>query len=97
MIFKKSNTELINVLEEVNGFLKKYDNISWDGLSPAEASVDIEIAIEQLKSKQKINKSHLEVLFAPTGLIQECSLANNWEKECLNLSEKFDGLIKKIK
>lgn len=97
MILKKSSTELINVLEEVNGFLNKYNNISWDGLSPAEASMDIEIAIEQLKSKQKVNKSHLEVLFAPTGLIQECSLANNWEKEYLNLSEKFDGLIKKIK
>lgn len=97
MIFKKSNTELINVLEEVNGFLKKYDNISWDGLSPAEASMDLEIAIEQFKSKQKVNKSHLEMLFAPTGLIQECSMANNWENEYLTLSEKFDGLIKKIK
>ena len=89
MIFKKSNTQLISVLEEVHDFLKKHDNISWDGLSPAEASMDIEIAIEKLKSKERINKSHLEMLFAPTGLIQECSIANNWENEYLILSEKF--------
>ena len=80
---------------ETNEFLKKYDNISWEGLSPAEASMDLDIAIEQLKSKQKIDKSHLEMLFAPTGLIQECSMANNWESQYLKLSEKFDELIKK--
>jgi hypothetical protein len=95
MIFKKSNTELINVLEETNDYLKKYDNISWQGLNPAEASMDLEIAIEQLRSRQKIDRNHLKMLFAPTGLIQECALANNWEIQYLKLSEKFDGLIKK--
>ena len=97
MIFKQSNTELISVLEEVNDYLKKYDSISWDGRSLAEASMDLDIAIEQLKTKQKIEKSHLEMLFAPIGLIQECVMANNWEIEYLKLSEKFDGLIKKVK
>ena len=94
---QKSTTELINVLEEANDYLKKYDNISWHGLSPAEASMDLEIAIEQLRSRQKIERNHLEILFAPTGLIQECAMANNWEKQYLKLSEKFDELIKKEK
>jgi hypothetical protein len=89
--------ELIDVLEETNDYLKKYDNISWHELSPAEASMDLEIAIEQLRSRQKIDRKHLEILFAPTGLIQECAMANNWEAQYLKLSEKFDGLIRKVK
>ena len=89
--------ELINVLEETNDYLKKYDNISWQGLSPAEASMDLEITIEQLRSRQKIDRNHLEILFAPTGLIQECAMVNNWETQYLKLSGKLDGLTKKVK
>ena len=85
--------ELINVLLETNHYLKKYDNISWEGLSPAEASMDIDIAIEQLKAKSRVDRKHLKLLFAPTGLIQECAIANNWELEYLRLSEEFDKLI----
>jgi DNA-binding transcriptional regulator PaaX len=96
MIFKKSNTDLINVLIEINDYLNKYDNISWEGLSPAEAKMDLEIAIEKLRTKSRIDKKHLKILFAPTGLIQECAMANDWEQEYFRLSEKFDNLIEKV-
>ncbi|MDR6238469.1 hypothetical protein [Aureibacter tunicatorum] len=92
----KSNKKLISTLEEVNDLVKQNDNISWGGLSPVETSKDLEIAINVLKDKKSIDKKHLQMLFAPTGLIQECSIVINWEKEYLRLSGQFDELILKI-
>ena len=35
----------------------------------------------------------MEVLFAPTGPIQEVSLSSGWGKEFLALSERFDDAM----
>ncbi|MFY0608267.1 MAG: hypothetical protein JXR10_16230 [Cyclobacteriaceae bacterium] len=96
MFFKKSNKELVEVLNETHELLVKYDNISWEGLSPAEASMDLEIAIDQISKGKTIHKQHLITLFLPTGLIQECAIANNWNDKYLVLSDRFDALINNL-
>lgn len=95
-MLNKPITDLINVLQEVHALLNKSDKIPWDASNPEKASTSIQIAIAQLTSKQKVDKNHLKLLFAPTGCLQECSMANNWETEYLNLSKKFDELMDAI-
>jgi len=91
--FKRTHKDLIKLLEEVDDLLTKNDNISLFGLSAAEGSMDLRIAIEGLKAKRKIDKKHIKSLFAPTGLIQECAMANGWADQYLELSDRFDELI----
>ncbi len=55
-IFRRNRSELISVFEEIIPFLEKYDNISWAGLSPAEAKMDLEIAIVFLNERKKLTK-----------------------------------------
>jgi hypothetical protein len=65
-------------------------------LSTSEASLELEFFIDQIKSNQSIDRNHLALLFAPTGIIQECSISNGWDEQYLKLSEKFDRLIQKL-
>ena len=92
-----SNRKLTDLLVAVKGFLFKYDNMSFDGLSPAEIGMDLGIVIEQLQNGERIDKEYLTALFAPTAPIQECAMANEWTDEYLRLSGEFDDLIKKVK
>ena len=93
----KDINRLIEVLETTKELLVKYDNISWEGLSPAEVGMDLEISIEKLKNNESIDKEYLKSLYAPTGLIQDCSIANDWTVKYLELSQEFDSLIDGVK
>lgn len=96
---KRSNSKepLIELLNTVKKFLFENDNMSFDGLSPAEIGMDLEIVIDQLQNGEQIDKEYLKALFAPTALIQECAMANDWSDEYLKLSSEFDDLIMKIR
>lgn len=37
----------------------------------------------------------LELLFAPTGLLQEASMASGWADRYLALSKRFDGIVER--
>lgn len=97
--FKPSNSKksLIELLNKVKGLLFEHDNMSFDGLSPAEIGMDLGIVIEQLHNGEGIDKEYLKALFAPIAPIQECAMANDWSDEYLELSTKFDQLITKMK
>lgn len=41
-------------------------------------------------------RQELELLFAPTGPLQEVSINSGWGEEYLRLAEKFDSLIKRV-
>jgi hypothetical protein len=49
--------------------------------------------IEASERPSDLNRDELILLFAPTGDLQEVSLANGWADEYLLLSARFDGLI----
>ena len=93
----KPKIELLDVLLETNELLEKNDNISWQGLSAAEASMTLEITIKELKEKKSVDKQYLKMLFDSDGLIHESSKINNWETQFLDLNKRFDRLINKIK
>jgi hypothetical protein len=52
--------------------------------------------ITQIESGDTSRRSDLELLFAPTGSIQEVSISSGWSQEFLALSARFDAVIKRV-
>ena len=50
-------------------------------------------AMASIQQGKTLNRDELTLLFAPTGALQETSMANGWADEYLMLSAEFDGLI----
>lgn len=93
---KKRRLRLVMVLNRTKELLEEYNNISFDGFSPSEVALDLGILITQLELDKNFDKLRLVVLFAPTGIVQECAMANDWHSEYMELSSKFDYLIDRV-
>jgi hypothetical protein len=61
--------------------------------SVSEVLADLDRGILALESDSKPDCRKLTLLFAPTGNLQEMSMANEWAQEYLALSARFDDLI----
>lgn len=59
----------------------------------AEIAQLLQGAIKELESGKLVDHASLGLLFAPTGSIQETSLANDWDDECLALSGVVDAFL----
>ena len=61
---------------------------SWIGRGDAVAEIDG--ILSMLRSGAVPNGLSMEVIFAPTGPMQEVSLSGGWGKEFLALADRFD-------
>jgi hypothetical protein len=61
---------------------------SWDGR--ADAVEELDGILSALRSGVVPGALSMEVLFAPTGPMQEVSLSSGWGEEFLALAERFD-------
>ena len=90
---KASRRALISVLRDAQAALGRRGNdfswSSWDGADKALEEIAAHIAT--LESGRLPNRLDLEVLFAPTGPVQEVSISSGWGEEFLVLSSRFDG------
>ena len=81
--------KLISVIRETRKYLSREGNdyswSSWNDQKDALAEIDSILA--QLENG---SLPDIEVLFAPTGPIQEVSLGSGWSREFLRLAERFD-------
>ncbi len=95
--FSKSKSEelvqLREVLQQMKKLVERSGESDWTPFTPVEVSTDLDIAISQLERGEALDGDHLKMLFAPTGPLQEISMSNDWTKEYLALSSKFDDLI----
>ncbi|MDR3460607.1 MAG: hypothetical protein P4N60_24525 [Verrucomicrobiae bacterium] len=93
-----THPELLQVLGEARVFLARSHNdfawSSWDGT--ADALREIDGLISRIASGDMPKRLDLEVLFAPTGPIQEVSVSSGWGEEFLGLAERFDAAMKTI-
>ena len=94
---REHKEKLIVVLLATIDWLNKFDNISWHGLSPAEAAMDLEIAVDQIRNREMIDIVYLKMLYEVDGLIDTCAKENKWQKDFENLFDDFNLLIKMIK
>jgi len=87
--------ELIAVLNQARQLLALAENdfawSSWENAAAALAEVDR--LVSDLERDILPDKLTLEVLFVPTGPIQELSLSSGWAKLFLELAERFDAAI----
>ena len=90
--------ELVEVLRETRDLLARATNefvwSHWD--SSADALREFDALLEQIESGDTTHRSELELLFAPTGSIQEVSISSGWGEEFLAVSERFDAAIKRV-
>lgn len=84
--------KLIAVLLEAREMLARPDNdFIWSSWEDAPAALhEIDGLVERLQAGERPERIDLEVLFLPTGPIQEVSVSSGWGKEFLALADRFD-------
>jgi hypothetical protein len=90
--------ELIAVLEDARALLALPDNeFLWSPWTNAgEALEEIDALLDELKQGALPKKDALEILFAPTGPMQEVSVSSGWDEEFLALAARFDTVVDAI-
>jgi hypothetical protein len=84
--------EMIAVLSRVKELLAQSQESLWASRTPAEVVAVLDRELRSLTESSCLrDKTELAYLFAPTGQIQEISLANQWSDEYLELSSRFDA------
>jgi hypothetical protein len=85
---------LRSVLREVRARLADpggdFVTAGWDDQSHALAELDRHIAAAEV---HRVDRAALSLLFAPTGRLQEFSLANGWADDFLQLAERCDACL----
>jgi hypothetical protein len=82
------------VLLEARVLLARSDNdFSWSSWRDrAAALAELDHLIAEVRAGRP-PASTLDVLFAPTGPIQEVSLSSGWAQEYLNIAERYDAAV----
>jgi hypothetical protein len=88
-------TTLISVLEEARGLLAATDNdFAWSSWRDRNDALDeIDAVLSELRSGILPSVLTLDVLFAPTGPIQEVSLSSGWGDVFIELAKRFDDAM----
>lgn len=87
-----SIVKLISIFEDARALIGCCGNdFSWTSWAGREGAIE-ELAgiLSALRSGVLPDALSLEVLFAPTGPVQEVSLSSGWGGEFLALAERFD-------
>lgn len=88
--------QMIDVLRAARELVLRPNNdFAWSSWDDARAaSVELDELIALLTRGVLPERLALEVLFAPTGPIQEVSLSSGWADEFLALAERFDAVAR---
>lgn len=90
--------DLAVVLRRLTELLSPDDHESnaWSGYTPAELRSEIESFLSDVGAGRPIDEAgwhRLRLLFAPTGALQEDSLASGWGQGYIQLSSRFDQAV----
>jgi hypothetical protein len=92
-----SQNDLINILRETVFHLNKSKDSMFSNDTVEEIKKIISENIENIESNNNIDKNKLQILFAPTGSIQDIAIDNGWGAEYLIISENVDKIISNLK
>jgi hypothetical protein len=82
---------LVWALEKTLLFLQESDSSFWSSLSVQEIIYELESELDKAKNLQQVDLKRLGFLFAPTGVLQETAIDNNWALQYLELSKIIDN------
>ena len=88
-----SRESLVDVLEDVKRFVARPENeFIWSGWqNQSEALAVIDAYIARVKVGEETCARDLDLLFAPTGQLQELSLSSGWADEYIVLASRYDA------
>jgi len=85
------------VLRRIAELLSRDDvDTAWSGYEPAELRAEIQSFLERAEAGLPLDEAgrgRLQVLFAPTGALQETSLSSGWGQEFIELAGRFDDAV----
>jgi hypothetical protein len=86
---------LIDVLRDARQFLARPDNdYAWSSWEDAPAALhEIDGLIACIESGTLPKRSDIELLFLPTGPLQEVSVSSGWGQQFLDLASRFDHAV----
>jgi hypothetical protein len=86
---------VVDVLREAREFLARPDNdYAWSSWENAPAALrEIDGIIARIENGDMPKRSDIELLFLPTGPIQEVSVSSDWGQEFVELANRFDAAI----
>jgi hypothetical protein len=85
--------KLIYALEETISYLRKSESSGWSNMPVEEIIRKLEAEATKAKNAKPVDVYTLELLFAPTGVLQETSIDNGWGTKFLRLAEVVDEFI----
>lgn len=87
--------EILNILDEIRNITNNPKaNMIWTPYNnSAEFIRDYDTLIEDFKRGTQGSLDKLQLLFAPTGILQDISIDNGWGEKFIELSDRFDELI----
>jgi hypothetical protein len=86
---------LLDVFRETRALLARQDNdFTWSSWEDAPAALlEIDALLSRLEAGTLPRRSEMEVIFLPTGPLQEVSLSSAWGDEFLHLADRFDSAM----
>lgn len=86
---------LIDIFNEIKVIIDNPDtDMTWTSYcNEKEFIQEFDLLIDDFKKGVKSSIDRLELLFAPTGILQEISLNNGWGERYIEISNRFDKLI----
>jgi hypothetical protein len=90
--------ELIKIIELIKDNISDCSDVIWTKYETAkEFRDDLDRYMARLKLNDKSCLEELNVLFAPTGYLQEHSISNGWSDEYVRLAAQFDKIYCSLK
>ncbi|HSI61996.1 MAG TPA: hypothetical protein VLE43_02725 [Candidatus Saccharimonadia bacterium] len=86
---------LLSILVEARELLARPGNeFAWSKWRCVEdALAEIDVHISHVDEGRPLEKFRLNLLFAPTGSIQEVSMSSGWSRQFMELATRFDELM----
>lgn len=90
-----NNALLIEVLLDARELVARPGNdFSWSSWEDADSALkEIDGMVAKLRQTQPPPLPQMQVIFAPTGPMQEVSLSSGWGDEFLHLASRFDAAL----
>lgn len=88
--------ELISAFEEIITLLKKSEDTIWANYTVEEAVEILQIELANYKQTQTLSESgkySINLLFLPTGALQEISIDNGWGNKFVKIADVFDKYL----
>ena len=91
--------DLLDIFLRARDLIARPENdFAWSSWNDAEdATAEIDALIAELQAGRMPDTPTMQVIFAPTGPMQEVSLSSGWGNRFLGLAEEFDEALARAK